>query len=94
MSDNFEEHDDDTSDGFCTADESESSDEDEEEIENDPYEDFNEPLYPGAPLTISESILAIFSLAIRFKITGVLLSSILSLISLHCIQPNKCVPSV
>lgn len=50
-----------------------------------------EPLYPGSPITVGEHILAVLSLLLRFKLTGVLLSEILSLINLHCIKPNFCV---
>ncbi|KAJ8677141.1 hypothetical protein QAD02_012928 [Eretmocerus hayati] len=51
----------------------------------------DEPLYPGAPLTTTGSIIAIFTVALRHKVTGVLPSAILSLTSLHCIRPHNCV---
>ena len=54
----------------------------------------DKPVYPGAPITIGESALAILTVATRFKIAGVLLSCLLSLIELHCIRPNHCIKSL
>lgn len=50
----------------------------------------HDPLYPGAPLSLVESVVSILSLLLSFQITGVLLTKILELIELHCIKPNKC----
>ncbi|XP_051157446.1 uncharacterized protein LOC127279252, partial [Leptopilina boulardi] len=52
------------------------------------------PLFPGCPLTFSESLLSILSLTLRHTITGVLLASILQLVHLHCPEPNHCVESI
>ena len=75
-----------------SADSSEDSSEDEENESH--ILNAHEPLYPGAPINVAECILAIFTLAVRFKITGVLLSSILELISLICAQPNNCIKTL
>lgn len=64
-----------------------SSDSDESVLDEDCS---NEPLYPGAPLSFQESSLLILLLTIRHKISDVLLSDILLLISAHCIEPNHC----
>ncbi|XP_057334280.1 uncharacterized protein LOC130673325 [Microplitis mediator] len=50
----------------------------------------NEPLYPGAPLSLHESLLSVLLLTIRHKISDSLLSDILLLISTHCIEPHHC----
>ncbi|CAG5083071.1 Protein of unknown function [Cotesia congregata] len=64
-----------------------SSNSDESVLDED---NLNEPLYPGAPLSFQESLLSILLLTIRHKISDVLLSDILLLISAHCIEPNLC----
>uniref|UniRef100_A0ABD2X2C6 Uncharacterized protein n=1 Tax=Trichogramma kaykai TaxID=54128 RepID=A0ABD2X2C6_9HYME len=56
--------------------------------------DGNSPFYQNAPITLSEHILMLLSLLMRFKLTGVLFSKILSLIALHCPQPNLCVKTI
>jgi len=52
------------------------------------------PLYPGAPLTLNQSMLAILSLSISHKLTKACLSDILKLVELHCIEPNLCATSL
>lgn len=44
----------------------------------------NEPIYQGAPITLHESLLAIFTLASSGQITGKILCGIFKLIALHC----------
>lgn len=87
---------------FWTADEdeeeseeeAESSDEEEgceQEIDESIFIDkAKEPLYPGAPITVAEHVILILSFLLRFKVTGVVFSNVLTLISKHCIQPNFC----
>ncbi|XP_051168594.1 uncharacterized protein LOC127290000 [Leptopilina boulardi] len=65
-------------------DDSSSSSENEDEDENDKF------LYPGAPLTVAQSMIVILSLLIRYQLTGSCLASILEVIAMHCIQPNLC----
>lgn len=57
-------------------------------------EHLNDPLYDNAPLTLGESVLCILTFMIRHKVTRTLLSDLLSLISLHCIQPNFCIKTL
>lgn len=72
-----------------------SEDQSDESDDDDVFEDAaNNPIYPGAPISVAESILAIFTVALRFNVPGVLLSSILSLIELHCVKPNNCVKTL
>ena len=68
---------------------------------NDSEDDNNEalihddpPLFPGCPLTLSESLLSVLALTLRHIITGVLLASILQLVHMHCPEPNHCVESL
>ena len=53
----------------------------------------DKPLYPGAPITVMESLLAILAVYLKNNLTKVALSQILELISLHCIKPNNCISS-
>jgi len=53
-------------------------------------EEGNQPMYDGAPITLHESLLAIFSFAIGENVSGVLLSKILELIALHCPANSLC----
>ena len=71
-----------------TETESESSDDDTK------MDGLNEPLYQGASITKGEIVLAILAFAMRFRITGVMLSSLLGLIQIHCATPNHCVKSL
>ncbi|CAG5075212.1 Protein of unknown function, partial [Cotesia congregata] len=71
------------SDRLSSSDERDSES-DHEEI-NEPL---NSPLYNGSPITIGESILSLLMLVIRHKISHVLLTDIIKIISLHCPIPN------
>ncbi|KAK3924153.1 putative cysteine--tRNA ligase, mitochondrial [Frankliniella fusca] len=44
---------------------------------------FNAPLYHGAAITLHESLVSILSVALKFSLSGKVIDSILSLISLH-----------
>lgn len=57
--------------------------------ESDDIHDKNDLLYPGAPITVAESLLAILTVALTHSLTGECLSSILQLIALHCIGNIK-----
>lgn len=59
----------------------ESESDEEEHNEN---AEGNTPIYPGAPISLHESLLAIFTLASAEHVTAKLLSGILRLIALHC----------
>lgn len=80
-------------------DEIESEEDREEDDEEDPEEgeeygwdrDDDDVLYDGAPLTVGESMLAILTFALRYKLSGSCLDDLLSLIALHCRQEgNRC----
>ena len=47
-------------------------------------------LYPGAPLTVHESLVSIFALAQSEKLSGSCLVRVMKLIELHCPKPNNC----
>lgn len=69
---------------------SESSDSDKSFCDDDiSYE----PLYPGAPLSLHESLRSVLLLTIRHTISDSLLDDLLLLISNHCITPNHCFTS-
>ncbi|XP_032455479.1 uncharacterized protein LOC116738577 [Nasonia vitripennis] len=62
------------------SEEDESSIESEDLGEDDAFVDAaDQSVYPGAPLSVAESILSIFTVALRFRVTRVLLSK-------HCIS--------
>lgn len=90
----------DASEGHTSSSSSDSSDETDQETSSSDddareiIENANMPLYPGAPITTGESIISIITLTSRFTMTGVLLSYILDLISMHCIQPHNCALSL
>ncbi|KAE8749144.1 hypothetical protein FOCC_FOCC004050 [Frankliniella occidentalis] len=48
----------------------------------------NQPLYEGAPLTVSQSLIAIMTLVLTHGLTGSCLVDLLLLIALHC-PPNN-----
>ncbi|KAK3909735.1 Halomucin [Frankliniella fusca] len=62
------------------SEESGNSDEEGGDHENEG----NQPIYPGAPITLHESLLAIFTLLSAEHLTGKLVGIILKLIALHC----------
>ncbi|KAL7299460.1 hypothetical protein TKK_0007701 [Trichogramma kaykai] len=99
-SDNSSIQDDSSSDYFSiqndTSEDESSSDDDSSSSENeiDDKDNFDELLYPGAPITVGESLIMILKLTTRFEMTGVCLASILQTIAAHCIQPNKCITTL
>ncbi|XP_011686450.1 PREDICTED: uncharacterized protein LOC105449147 [Wasmannia auropunctata] len=62
-----------------------STDSNVSDDEDEPKPEQNDLLYPGAPITVAESLLAILTVALTHSLTGECLSSILQLIALHCI---------
>lgn len=60
----------------------------DDEVDRDEL-DRDNLLYPGAPITVAESLLAILTVAFTHSLTGECLSSILQLIALHCIGNIK-----
>ncbi|KAE8739415.1 hypothetical protein FOCC_FOCC015083 [Frankliniella occidentalis] len=70
----------------------------EEEEEEDERQDLDEPndrpLYPGAQLTLQESLIAILTFVLSHHLTGNSLIDLLSLIILHCPLNNSCVKSL
>lgn len=75
------------------SEESEDSGEDPEDPD-DPAENPDQPLYEGARISVSESMLSILALVLRFSVTGVLLANILTLIEMHCPLQNNCATSL
>lgn len=78
----------------CTDDIHNYTDDSDNCKDKSPTENIQEPLYPGAPITVIESILSILTLITRLKISGVMLTYILELINLHCIKPNYCLTTL
>lgn len=68
-------------------------DDDESEPEEDDAAaiDWDLPLYPGAPLSLGESMVAILLFDTRHKLSIVCISDLLRLIFVHCLLPNRCV---
>lgn len=52
------------------------------------------PLYEGAPISVAVSMLLIITYAVRHCLTGLALVDLLTLVSLHCIVPNRCASSM
>ena len=52
-----------------------------------PQSDATKPLYTGATITVSVSLMLIMSFSIRHKLSGSALSDLLTLVLLHCIKP-------
>ncbi|XP_034238076.1 uncharacterized protein LOC117643340 [Thrips palmi] len=48
----------------------------------------NHPLYPGAPISLHQSFVAILTLVLTFKLSGVCIKSILDLIAFHLPKNN------
>jgi len=72
-----------------TTDGSDYDDCDEEQPhDNDP------PLYEGASLSISSSILLTLSFVLKHRLTGQCFSDLLAVIEAHCPKPNYCKTSV
>ncbi|XP_011314653.1 uncharacterized protein [Fopius arisanus] len=70
-----------------------SEDGSEETYDEDDIEDQEEEdplLYPGARLTVGDSLLAVLTLFLRHSFSAACLVDILHLIELVCITPNKC----
>lgn len=65
------------------------SDQNEKEIDHG-----GDPLYDGARLTVAESLLLTMTFAMTYNLTGEALNSLLVLLNLHCLQPNKCLTSL
>jgi hypothetical protein len=76
------------SDSASSEEEEGDSSADEEEVRAE--DEGNKPIYEGAPITVHESLLAIFSLAIAEHMSGVLLGKVLELVSLHCPINSLC----
>ncbi|KAK3926429.1 Halomucin [Frankliniella fusca] len=63
---------------------SESSLEESDEDDVDDDMEGNEPIYPGAQITLHESLLSIFTLLFVENLSGALITKVLQLIALHC----------
>lgn len=71
-----------------------SSNDDLYEVEEDEVNDFgdifgtkeekNIPLYKDAPITLDESLLLVLTFALRHNLSGVAITDLLKLVSLHC----------
>lgn len=57
-------------------------------IDNDP------PLFEGAPLSLSSSILLTLSFVLKHRLTGQCFTDLLAVIEAHCPNPNHCKTSV
>lgn len=89
--------------GNTTSDENESSDSDDENGQQPPQhvpgannnmDGGERPLYPGASLTLQDSLIAIMTFVLTHSLTGACLLDLLSLIALHCPLGSLCVKSL
>ena len=51
-------------------------------------------LYVGAPITLEISMLLVITFVMRHNLSGLALMDLLTLISVHCISPNRCASSM
>ena len=56
--------------------------------------DNNPPLYKGASISLSSSILLILSFVLKHRLTGQCFTDLLAIIEAHCPKPNHCNTSV
>lgn len=54
----------------------------------------NTPLYPGAPITVVQSVLAILTVALTHHLTGACIADLLSLVAMHCIDKRNCIKTL
>lgn len=74
--------------------EKEADEEQEDKEQEEPEDEGSKPLYAGAPVTLVESMLLVLVYAMKHQLTGVALTDLLVLISLHCMIPNVCKTSL
>lgn len=70
------------------------SDNEEVNVLNDIENENDPPLFARVLITESGSLLSILALITRFKVTGVMLVAILTLIAMHCPKPIHCIESL
>jgi hypothetical protein len=63
------------------------------ENKNSIFED-DQPLYPGSPITVAESVVMNISCALRHNMTGQCLADMLMICEMHCPRPNNCKTSL
>ncbi|KAK3932331.1 Triosephosphate isomerase [Frankliniella fusca] len=63
--------------------------ESDEDSDNDHTSNLDKPVYSGATITLHESLVAILTVVLHFKVCGQLLQAILKLIQLHCLQAGN-----
>lgn len=67
-------------------------DSDQEDNEDDQENEHQQPpLYPGAPLSLNESLISILTFSMRHQLSGACVADLLQLIALHCPPGNSCV---
>lgn len=71
-----------------TSDSGES--EEESSSDEEPNEREEPPLYPGAPLTVDQSLLSILTFSMTHHLSGACIADLLKLIALHCPPGNSC----
>lgn len=64
----------------------EEFDDSDEEIHE--HNDYDEPLYEGASISVGESLMAILTFSFKYKLTSACLSAMLKLILLFIPEPN------
>ncbi|XP_034241780.1 uncharacterized protein LOC117645631 [Thrips palmi] len=73
---------------------SEESDHEESSADEDPPQPEEIPLYPGAPITLGQSLLSILTFSIVHQLSGACIADLLGLVTLHCPPGNSCVQSL
>ena len=84
-----DDHDDGENDENSEVEDEDSNSEGEEELHA-----ANEPLYPGSPVTVAQSLLAVMTFALTHSLTGECIVDLLKLISVHCINKENCITSL
>ena len=65
-----------------------------DDCDKEPPCDNDTPLYEGAPLSLSSSILLILAFVLKHRLTGQCFTDLLGVIEAHCPKPNQCKSSV
>ena len=56
--------------------------------------DYDKPIYDGAQITLDTSIVLITTFSIKYSLSGVAITDLLTLPTLHCALPNICKQSL
>ena len=66
----------------------------EGEFKKSENSDYDKPIYDGAQITLGTSIVLIITFSIKYSLSGVAITDLLTLLTLHCAVPNICKQSL